>query len=55
MTSMLRQHYLLDPGRNGLVDAMGLRTYRFALQVAFFILMCVVIAALDPTPVNWWN
>lgn len=54
MTSMLRQHYLLDPGRNGLIDAMGLRTYRFALQATFFVIMCVVVAAVDPTPVNWW-
>ena len=54
MTSMLRQRYLLDPGRHGLIDAMGLRTYRFALQVMFFVVMCVIIAAVDPTPVNWW-
>lgn len=54
MTSMLRQRYLLDPRRDGLTDAMGLRTYRFALQIAFFLILCVVVAIIDPNPVNWW-
>ena len=54
MTSMLRQRYLLDPGRDGLTDAMGLRTYRFALQIEVFVIACVVVTEIDPTPVNWW-
>ena len=51
MTSMLRQRYLLDPGRHGLIDAMGLRTYRSRCRSCSS-WSCVIIAAVDPTPVN---
>ena len=54
MTSLLRQRYLLDPGRAGLTDAVGLRTYRFALRITVFLILCVVVVVIDPNPVNWW-